>query len=149
MVLGNPDGAVTLVEFFDYNCTYCRRAVSDMTALIDANPDLRMVMKEFPILSDGSVEAARISIAVESWRPTTTSHFHLELFSRPGQASAEKALEVANDLGLDTDALKAAANAKDVTARTAGGAPACHRPWHQRHALLRDRRRDRARRRRL
>ncbi len=116
MVLGNPDGPITLVEFFDYNCTYCRRAVSDMTALLQANPDLKMVMKEFPILAEGSVEAARISVAVKEIAPDKYLDFHRELFSRPGQASATKALEVASDLGLDTDALKAAANQADVTA---------------------------------
>jgi protein-disulfide isomerase len=116
MVLGNPDGPITLVEFFDYNCTYCRRAVSDMTALLQANPDLKMVMKEFPILAEGSVEAARISVAVKELAPDKYLDFHRELFSRPGQASATKALEVASDLGLDTDALKAAANQADVTA---------------------------------
>jgi protein-disulfide isomerase len=116
MVLGNPDGPITLVEFFDYNCTYCRRAVSDMTALLQANPDVKMVMKEFPILAEGSVEAARISVAVKELAPDKYLDFHRELFSRPGQASTTKALEVASDLGLDTDALKAAANQADVTA---------------------------------
>jgi protein-disulfide isomerase len=116
MVLGNPDGPITLVEFFDYNCTYCRRAVSDMSALLEANPDLRVVMKEFPILSEGSVEAARISVAVKELAPDKYLDFHRELFSRPGQASATKALEIATDLGLDTDALRTAAKAKDVTA---------------------------------
>ncbi len=116
MVLGNPKGPITLVEFFDYNCTYCRRAVSDMTALLQANPDLRIVMKEFPILAPGSVEAARISVAVKDIAPDQYLKFHTELFSRPGQASTQKALEVATDLGLDTDKLKAAANAGDVTA---------------------------------
>ncbi len=116
MVLGNPNGAITLVEFFDYNCAYCRRAVSDMSALISANPDLRMVMKEFPILSDGSVAAARISIAVRELAPDKFLAFHKELYARPGQASAEKALGVAADLGLDTAALKKTANGADITA---------------------------------
>ncbi len=116
MVLGNPDGAITLVEFFDYNCAYCRHAVSDMTALLAANPDLRMVMKEFPILAPGSVEAARISVAVKDTAPDKYLAFHTELFSRPGQASEAKALEVATDLGLDADKLKAAAKGGDVTA---------------------------------
>jgi protein-disulfide isomerase len=115
MVLGNPVGAITVVEFFDYNCGYCRRAVSDMTALIAANPDLRMVVKEFPILSEGSVEAARISTALREIAPDKYLAFHQELFSRPGQATSAKALEVATDLGLDAEALKAAANAGDVT----------------------------------
>jgi protein-disulfide isomerase len=116
IVLGNPDGPITLVEFFDYNCTYCKRAVSDMTALIDANPDLRMVLKEFPILTDGSLEAARIAAAVQKLAPESYLAFHVELFSRPGQADAAKALEVASDVGLDADAVKKAAEDPAITA---------------------------------
>lgn len=115
MVLGNPQGPITLVEFFDYNCGYCKRAFSDMTALIDANPDLRVVIKEFPILSEGSVEAARVSVAVKDSAPEHYLKFHEELFSRPGQATGEKALEIAEDLGLDAKALRTAANAEAVT----------------------------------
>ncbi len=115
MVLGNPKGSITMVEFFDYNCGYCKRAVSDMTALLDANPDLRIVMKEFPILAEGSVEAARISVALKDIDPAHYLAFHQELFSRPGVANAVKALEVAKDLGLDVDALKKAAGTPGVT----------------------------------
>ena len=115
MVLGNPQGPITLVEFFDYNCGYCKRALSDMTALIDANPDLRVVIKEFPILSEGSVEAARVSVAIKDTAPENYLKFHQEIFSRPGQASGDKALEIAEDLGLDAEALREAANAEGVT----------------------------------
>ena len=115
MVLGNPEGAITLVEFFDYNCGYCKRAVADMTALIKANPDLRVVMKEFPILSAGSVEAARISVAVKDTAPEKYLEFHQELFSRPGTADKAKALEVATNLGLDSAALTTASDASTVT----------------------------------
>jgi protein-disulfide isomerase len=115
MVLGNPDGAITLVEFFDYNCGYCKRALSDMTALLDANPDLRIVMKEFPILSDGSVEAARISVAMKDLDPAQYLAFHTELLTRPGTANGDKALEIAKELGVDVDALKKAASATEVT----------------------------------
>jgi protein-disulfide isomerase len=115
MVLGNPEGAITLVEFFDYNCGYCKRAVADMTALISANPDLRVVMKEFPILSAGSVEAARISVALKDTKPEKYLEFHQELFSRPGTVDKAKAMEVAADLGLDGEALATASNAAAVT----------------------------------
>lgn len=115
MVLGNPQGSVTLVEFFDYNCAYCRRALPDMTALIEANSDLRVVLKEFPILSDGSVEAARISAALKDMAPERYLEFHHELFSRPGAAGIDKALEIARDLGLDTDSLKSASAGDEVT----------------------------------
>lgn len=116
MVLGNPEGKITLVEFFDYNCGYCKRAVADMVALLDANPDLKIIMKEYPILAQGSVEAARISVALKDTEPKQYLPFHQELFSRPGVADAAKALEVAKDLGLDVDKLKKAAAAKDVAA---------------------------------
>ena len=115
MVLGNPQGAITLVEFFDYNCGYCKRAVPDMTALLSTNPDLRIVIKEFPILSAGSVEAARISVALKDIAPDKYLEFHQELFSRPGAADKAKALEVASDLGLDSAAVTAASNAAGVT----------------------------------
>lgn len=115
MVLGNPDGAITLVEFFDYNCGYCKRAVSDMSALISANSDLRVVLKEFPILSEGSVAAARISIAVKDLAPARYAEFHQALFARPGEAAETKALDVARELGLDAEALKAAADRDEVT----------------------------------
>jgi protein-disulfide isomerase len=115
MVLGNPQGKITLVEFFDYNCGYCKRAVADMMALLDANPDLRIIMKEYPILAEGSVEAARISVALKDTDPSKYLDFHQELFSRPGVANAAKALEVAKDLGLDVDKLKTAAGKPGVT----------------------------------
>jgi protein-disulfide isomerase len=79
MVLGNPQGAVTMVEFFDYNCGYCKRAVPDMTALIAANPDLKIVLKEFPILSEGSAQAARVSVAVKDIAPERYLDFHQAL----------------------------------------------------------------------
>lgn len=116
MVLGNPDGAIKLVEFFDYNCAYCKRAHSDMTALIAANPDLAIIMKEFPILSEGSVEAARLSVAVKDAAPESYMKFHEELLTRPGEANSAKALEIARELSLDTAALTSAANAPEVTA---------------------------------
>ena len=115
MVLGNPQGPITLVEFFDYNCGYCKRAVSDMTALIEANPDLRFVMKEFPILSEGSVEAARISVAVKEKAPERFMEFHEQLLTRPGEANGGKALEIARELGLDSEVLKSIANSEQAT----------------------------------
>ena len=114
MVLGNPQGSITLVEFFDYNCGYCKRAVPDMTALIEANPDLRIVMKEFPILSQGSLDAARVSVAVKDTAPEKYLEFHEALFSRPGEATSGKALDVAREIGLDSEALKARAEGNGV-----------------------------------
>src|SRR6516165_10935754 len=63
VVLGNPQGSVTMVEFFDYNCGYCKRAMSDMLTLIKTDGNLKFVLKEFPVLGEGSVEAARVAVA--------------------------------------------------------------------------------------
>jgi protein-disulfide isomerase len=62
-VLGNPNGTVTLVEFTDYACSYCRQSVADVNALIAANPDLKVVIREYPILSAESADAARMALA--------------------------------------------------------------------------------------
>jgi protein-disulfide isomerase len=116
VVLGNPKGSVTLVEFFDYNCTYCRRAQADMKKLLASNPDLKVVLKEFPVLGDGSVEAARVGIAVQMTAPDKYAAFHDELLGEPGQVNGERALAVAEDLGLDVDAIKAKIDSDEVKA---------------------------------
>src|SRR3974377_1664626 len=64
VTLGNPQGDVTLVEFFDYNCGYCKRAMSDMLELIKTDGKLKFVLKEFPVLGEGSVQAAHVAAAV-------------------------------------------------------------------------------------
>src|ERR671927_1686231 len=64
VTIGNKDGDVTFVEFFDYNCGYCKRAMLDMMELMKSDPKLKVVLKEFPVLSAGSVEAAQVAVAV-------------------------------------------------------------------------------------
>ncbi|MEP0520438.1 MAG: DsbA family protein [Hyphomicrobiales bacterium] len=108
VVLGNPDGDVTLVEFFDYNCGFCKRAHQDMVTLMEADPNLRVVLKEFPVLGQGSVEAARVSVAVNELAPEKYEAFHLQLLLSPGQANQAKAIKTATDLGIDQAALEAA-----------------------------------------
>lgn len=113
VVLGNPDGKVTLVEMFDYNCGYCRTAVPDMLALISNNPDLRVILKEFPILSQESVDAARIAVAaaregVDYWA------FHTELFSGRGQVTKKSALAAAQKLGLNPVSLELSSQSESI-----------------------------------
>ncbi len=104
VVLGNPHGNVTMVEFFDYNCGYCKRAMSDMLDLIKSDPNLKFVLKEFPVLGEGSVEAARVAVAV---RMQDTSggrkylEFHQKLLGGRGAADKARALAVAKDVGFD------------------------------------------------
>lgn len=108
VVLGNPDGDVTLVEFFDYNCGFCKRAHQDMVQLMESDPNLRVVLKEFPVLGQGSVEAARVSVAVNELAPEKFEAFHLQLLLSPGQANQAKAIKTAVSMGVDQAALEAA-----------------------------------------
>ena len=103
VVLGNPQGDVTFVEFFDYNCGYCKRAMDDMFALMKTDPKLRLVLKEFPVLGPGSVEAARVAVAVRMQDKTGKKYmdFHQKLLSGRGQADKARALAVAKEAGLD------------------------------------------------
>jgi len=105
VVLGNPEGDVTLVEFFDYNCGYCRNALPDLAALLAEDPNLRVVLKEFPILSNESIDAARVGVLVgqsdaDYWA------FHEALFTARGQVNKDVALDAAVSLGLSRVALE-------------------------------------------
>jgi protein-disulfide isomerase len=106
VVLGNPDGDVTLVEFFDYNCGYCKRSLADMKRLLAEDPNLRIVLKEFPVLGESSVEAAHVGVAVNMTAPERYLEFHDTLLSESGQVDGARALAVAADLGLDSDELR-------------------------------------------
>lgn len=99
VVLGNPDGDVTLVEFFDYNCGYCRTALPDMATLLAEDPNLRIVLKEFPILSNESIDAARVAVVVGKSDVDYWS-FHETLFTSRGQVDKKVALDAAAQLGL-------------------------------------------------
>src|SRR5437867_4557461 len=103
VTIGNRQGDVTLVEFFDYNCGYCKRALSDMLNLMKEDPKLRVVLKEFPVLGPGSVEAAQVAVAVRMQDPTGKKYleFHQKLLGGRGQADRAHALAVAKEIGLD------------------------------------------------
>ena len=113
--IGNPDGDVTVVEFFDYNCGYCARALADMNALLADDPNLRFVLKEVPIIRPESVGAHRVSLAVFKLAPEKYAEFHNRLFAVQGVKTDQAALEVATDLGIDRDALRKAANDDSIT----------------------------------
>ncbi len=106
VTLGNPKGDVTFVEFFDYNCAYCKRAMNDMLTLMKSDPKLKVVLKEFPVLSNGSVEAAKVAVAVRMQAPNKYLAFHQKLLGGRGQADEARALAVAKEVGLDMDRLK-------------------------------------------
>ena len=108
VTLGNPNGNVTFVEFFDYNCGYCKRAMSDMLTLMKDDPKLKVVLKEFPVLGPGSVEAAKVAVAVRMQDKTGKKYleFHQKLLGGRGQADQAHALAVAKDVGMDMGRLQ-------------------------------------------
>ncbi|HVZ53953.1 MAG TPA: DsbA family protein [Pseudolabrys sp.] len=112
VVLGNPKGNVTFVEFFDYNCGYCKRAMSDMLTLLKDDPKLKVVLKEFPVLGPGSVEAAQVAVAVRMQDKSGQKYleFHQKLLGGRAHADKATALAVAKDIGMDMAKLE-----KDMT----------------------------------
>lgn len=104
-VAGNPNGDITLVEFFDYNCPYCRQMVPVMMQAETADPQLRVVYKEFPILGPNSTFAAKASLAAHKQGKYVA--FHRALYQVRGNVDPSKVIEVAATVGLDVDRLKA------------------------------------------
>lgn len=98
-VLGNPDGDVTIVEFFDYNCPYCRRVKPEIEALLAADPNVRLVYREWPILGEGSVFAARAALAARE--QDLYEEFHWALMGMNGRAEEAAVMRVAEEVGLD------------------------------------------------
>jgi protein-disulfide isomerase len=103
VTLGNAQGDVTVVEFFDYNCGYCKRAMNDMLELLKTDAKLKFVLKEFPVLGEGSLQAAQVAAAVRMQDKSGKKYleFHQKLLGGRGQADKARALAAAKDAGLD------------------------------------------------
>jgi protein-disulfide isomerase len=103
-IAGNPKGDVTIIEFFDYNCGYCKKALPDLAAVIEKDKNVKIILKEFPILSKGSEETAKVALAARMqgkyWE------FHRAMMEAPGQANEAVALKVGEKVGLDMPRLK-------------------------------------------
>lgn len=104
-VLGNPDGDVTLVEFFDYQCGYCKRMLDNVFEAIDDDANLRVVFKEFPILGPSSMTAAQAALASQAQGLYT--EFHYALMDHRGQLTDDAIFAIAAEVGLDVDRLRA------------------------------------------
>lgn len=103
-VLGNPDGDVTVVEFFDYNCPYCKRVKPHMEALLAADKNVRVVYREWPILGEGSVFAARAALA--SREQGKYDEFHWAMMDMKGRVGEANVMQAAEKLGIDTAQLR-------------------------------------------
>ena len=103
-VSGNPEGDVTVVEFFDYRCGFCKRALPAMAELLDDDKQVRVVWKEFPILGPVSRFAARASTAAQLQNKYL--RFHVRLMGSPDKVTEETVFRAAREAGLDADRLR-------------------------------------------
>jgi protein-disulfide isomerase len=103
---GNEAGDVTLVEFFDYNCKYCRSVAPTVAETLKGDPGLRLVYKEFPILGDGSAAAARVALAAARQDQGKYHELHAALLATPGSVTEEVAMKSAAAVGLDVPRLR-------------------------------------------
>lgn len=107
VIAGNPQGDVTIVEFMDYNCGFCKRAMEVVNTLVKADPKLKVVIKDFPILGPDSVEASRVAIAAKAQlQGQKYWDFHLKLMGTKGRINGAKAMEIAKEAGADIERLK-------------------------------------------
>jgi len=116
VILGNGDGDVTLVEFYDLNCPYCRKAAPEIAAMLGADKKLKLILMPFPVLSIASIQAGRVEIALASLAtPAQFYDFHRKAYAGRGVIDGDRALAVAKELGFGTKELTEAANDYRVT----------------------------------
>ena len=128
-----------LVEFFDYNCGFCRKALADKIELMKADPKLRLVLKEFPVLGEGSTQAAQVAVAVRMQDKTGGKkyfEFHQKMFASRGQIDKARALAVVREIGLDAAPRRKGHGERRGAADARGELQARRGARHQRHADL-------------
>jgi protein-disulfide isomerase len=103
---GNRDGVVSVVEFFDYNCAYCRRASPTVAEILKGNLDVRLVYKELPILGDSSKFAARAALAVHRQSPELYESFHKALMSAKDKLTEDAVVDLAREVGADVERMR-------------------------------------------
>lgn len=113
-VAGNPAGDVTIVEFFDYRCPYCKQVEPSLEALIKQDPKLRVVYKEFPVLGEASVYASRMALAAR--KQGKYLPFHDAMMATKGEINREVIERVAKSAGVDVEKAKAEMNAPEIDA---------------------------------
>jgi protein-disulfide isomerase len=115
VTVGNPRGSVTLREFYDVNCPYCRKASADIDALLKSNGELRLVLVPFPVLGIPSIQATRVELAVARLAsPQVFYKFHRLLDQQRGTVDGNRALAVAQQIGLDPVRVTKVANGDDL-----------------------------------
>ena len=116
VVVGNSKGDVTIAEFYDLNCPFCRRAAVDLDALLRADKGIRLVLLPYPVLGIPSILAARVELAVARLAtPQQFFDFHRKIYEGRGVNDSNRALAVAKELGFDTGKLIELANEPRTT----------------------------------
>lgn len=111
---GNPKGDVTIVEFFDYHCGYCKRMLPVVQEIIKADKNVKVVFQEYPILSPDSVTAAKAALAVNKINPKKYMDYHAKLMSNQGRFSEATLIKFAEDVGVDGAKVKEVMNSKEI-----------------------------------
>lgn len=111
-VMGNPEGDVVVVEFFDYRCPYCIRVASPLRQTVEADGNVRLVMKEYPILGPESVTAARMALAAA--RQDKYEEIHTAFMAASGELDEARAFALAEDVGLDMERLRRDMQAPEI-----------------------------------
>jgi len=107
IVFGEDNAQLTVVEFFDYNCSFCQRALADMRQIIETDKNVRFVLKEFPVLGEASIEASRVSLAFSKLLPERAGQFHIDLLGMPGLKDGARAMDLAIEMGADEATMRA------------------------------------------
>lgn len=115
VVVGDPRGDVTLVEFYDLNCPYCRKAAADVAAILAADKKLRLILVPFPVLGIPSIAAARVELAVARMARERFHDFHMRVYAGRGTVDGNRALAVTKAMGFSNEKIIAAANDDAVT----------------------------------
>lgn len=110
--LGNPKGDVVVIEFFDYNCGFCKRVLPDVLELVEKNPNVKVMMKELPILSEESNLAARFALAAHKQGKYT--EYHSALMDAQGGKNEARLISIARGMELDVEKLKRDANSAEI-----------------------------------
>ena len=106
---GNPEGDITIVEFIDYSCGFCRRAHPEATELVESDGNIRLIVKEFPILGEQSLVASRFAIAaLQTEGPEAYKAAHDKLITLDGEVNETALRQIADEAGMDTDSVMAA-----------------------------------------
>lgn len=114
-VIGPKDADITIVEFFDYNCGYCKRSLPSVLKTLENDKKVRVVLKEYPVLAPSSEEAARASLAMYYLKPDNYLDFHAALFRLGGKFDEKNIVAVAEGLGVDAEKFKAEMKSKRVS----------------------------------